>query len=197
MVKKQATRKLLIDSFIELSKQMPFEKISIADITQNCGLSRKTFYNYFQDKYDLIEYVLITNFSTIANRDIMHSPVISCTKMFEYISEHISMFKSISRKRNEEISQSLYRVTYKIMSDYIAKESGVNTLNAADAFQLSCYVHGSNIKMLEWINDHSDQISAEMIGRYMTLAWPVGLAKYLHIENDDILSDEISFVIRD
>ncbi len=35
-----------------------FEKITISDITQECGIHRQTFYYHFQDKYELLDWLL-------------------------------------------------------------------------------------------------------------------------------------------
>lgn len=56
----QFTKKAIIDSFVELSAQMPIEKITIKKITDNCGINRNTFYYYFQDLYALKEEIIYT-----------------------------------------------------------------------------------------------------------------------------------------
>ena len=48
----------LIESFKGLAMEKPVEKITIKDITDGAGVIRTTFYNHFQDKYDLIEQIL-------------------------------------------------------------------------------------------------------------------------------------------
>ena len=37
----------------------PFHKITINDITEECGVSRMTFYYHFKDIYDLVEWSFI------------------------------------------------------------------------------------------------------------------------------------------
>lgn len=51
------TKELLAESFRELVLTMPFQKISIKLIADKAGVIRPTFYNYFQDKYEVIEYL--------------------------------------------------------------------------------------------------------------------------------------------
>ncbi len=51
------TKELLAESFRELALSMPFQKISIKMITDKAGVIRPTFYNYFQDKYEVIEFL--------------------------------------------------------------------------------------------------------------------------------------------
>ena len=42
----------------ELSKTRPIEKITIKEITDKAGVIRPTFYNHFQDKYELLEWIV-------------------------------------------------------------------------------------------------------------------------------------------
>ncbi|WP_156319834.1 TetR/AcrR family transcriptional regulator [Bacillus sp. FJAT-18017] len=52
------TRKLIMDSFIELSGKKDFKDITIKDLTTEAMINRATFYYHFEDKYDLLEKVL-------------------------------------------------------------------------------------------------------------------------------------------
>lgn len=51
---------LLAESFKELVCKKPIEKITIREITDLAGVIRPTFYNHFQDKYELLEWILVT-----------------------------------------------------------------------------------------------------------------------------------------
>ena len=56
---KQAIDLALAESFKELASRHPIEKITIKDITDKAGVIRPTFYNHFQDKYELIEWIVM------------------------------------------------------------------------------------------------------------------------------------------
>lgn len=49
---------LLMQSFKELALKIPIEKITIKEITDKAGVIRPTFYNHFQDKYEVIERII-------------------------------------------------------------------------------------------------------------------------------------------
>lgn len=53
----QFTKAAIIKSFSKLLDQKSFEKITVKDIVEDCGVNRKTFYYYFADIYDLLEQV--------------------------------------------------------------------------------------------------------------------------------------------
>ena len=51
----------MAESFKELAKKHPIEKITIKEITDLAGVIRPTFYNHFQDKYELLEWIITTD----------------------------------------------------------------------------------------------------------------------------------------
>ena len=57
MQQKREVKVLLAESFKELVMQKPVEKITIKEITDRAGVIRVTFYNHFQDKYELLEWI--------------------------------------------------------------------------------------------------------------------------------------------
>lgn len=51
----------LADSFKELARKSSIDKITIKEITDKAGVIRPTFYNHFQDKYVLLEWIIRTD----------------------------------------------------------------------------------------------------------------------------------------
>ena len=51
---------LLAKSLKEIAVRRPVEKITIKEITDKAGVIRPTFYNHFQDKVELIEWIIRT-----------------------------------------------------------------------------------------------------------------------------------------
>ncbi|NMA07261.1 MAG: TetR family transcriptional regulator [Ruminococcaceae bacterium] len=47
-------------------KEVPFDKIRIADICERCDMNRKSFYYHFKDKYDLLNWIFDTEFISFA-----------------------------------------------------------------------------------------------------------------------------------
>ena len=51
------TKQTFVNNFCELYSKKPIEKISIQEIANLSGYNRSTFYQYFADIYDLLDYV--------------------------------------------------------------------------------------------------------------------------------------------
>ncbi len=49
---------VLAESLKELAATRPIDKITIKEITDRAGVIRPTFYNHFQDKYELLEWIV-------------------------------------------------------------------------------------------------------------------------------------------
>ena len=56
-------------SLKELAQTKPIDKITIKDITDNCGLSKRTFYHNFQDKAELVLFEYSFNLSKVFNSE--------------------------------------------------------------------------------------------------------------------------------
>lgn len=57
MIARQSTKELLAESLKELSQFKAVDKITIKELTKNCGLTPPTFYNHFRDKYELMAWI--------------------------------------------------------------------------------------------------------------------------------------------
>lgn len=62
MPESKNTKQILAQSLKQLMSVQPFAKISVGDICAHCGMSRKSFYYHFQDKYDLMNWIFYTEF---------------------------------------------------------------------------------------------------------------------------------------
>jgi len=52
------TKKALLKAFGTVLERKPFKKITVGDLTEECGISRMTFYYHFKDIYDMLKWAL-------------------------------------------------------------------------------------------------------------------------------------------
>ena len=62
MIKRTTSKDLLAQSIEQLAETNAVNKIRIADITENCGLSNPMFYYYYKDADDILNYIFRTDF---------------------------------------------------------------------------------------------------------------------------------------
>ena len=52
---RRATQQKLTDTFWKIYQTRPISKITVKEITEQCGVGRGTFYNHFQDVYAILD----------------------------------------------------------------------------------------------------------------------------------------------
>lgn len=57
MIVRKTTKDIIAESTKELMKSRTLDKILVEDIANNCGISRRAFYNHFKDKHEVISYI--------------------------------------------------------------------------------------------------------------------------------------------
>ena len=53
----ELTRSTIINTFLELSRHKPIDKITVSEISSKAGYNRSTFYQYFDDTHHLISHI--------------------------------------------------------------------------------------------------------------------------------------------
>ncbi len=80
MPNKKSTEDILVDSFMDIAKSKPIEKITVKEITDRANVIRATFYNHFQDKYEILEWVikdkLLGSVDVLIENGMIHEAII-------------------------------------------------------------------------------------------------------------------------
>ena len=140
---KSAIDTLLAESFKELAKKHPIEKITIKEITDLAGVIRPTFYNHFQDKYELLEWIITTDLldpiePLIQNGMISEGLVLLFTnieKDSEFYSRAIKLEGQNSFGEIAPVSYThLYRQKGMCVSQNIKRNSGIMDIGGSGQF---------------------------------------------------------------
>ena len=126
---KNAVDTLLAESFKELTLKQPIEKITIKEITDKAGVIRPTFYNHFQDKYELLEWIKQIILGVIENKVTGKKPIhawLTPDHLAEYYSQSmcfvaISWIKSNMVIPPKEVAD-IYQYVIKRSLDEILSE---------------------------------------------------------------------------
>ena len=63
MQMKDRTKIMFADTLEEMLKEMPLDKVRVAQLCQRCGATTPTFYYYFHDKYELVAWMFLQDFA--------------------------------------------------------------------------------------------------------------------------------------
>lgn len=106
------TEKALESSVIRFLEERPLDRITIKDITDDCGVTRNTFYYHFRDVYDLLECIfekqadeILRGYNSTGEwKDVF-------LNLLEYLYEHRKMIYHVyCSVRHEDLEMYLYRV---------------------------------------------------------------------------------------
>ncbi|MVX66141.1 TetR family transcriptional regulator [Clostridium chromiireducens] len=114
--KKQLKEKELFLSAYDLFLKNGIEKTSIDDIAKNAGVAKGTFYLYFNDKYDILNKLILQKSNEIIREalaktnnsginDFRERTLFFIDYIINYLKNNISLLKII----NKNISWGLYR----------------------------------------------------------------------------------------
>lgn len=112
---------LLAESFKELAKKQSISKITIQQITDKAGVIRPTFYNHFQDKYELLEWIISEELfkpiqPLIQNKMMSEALLLVFTKIEKEKDFYKKIVKLDGQNSFEEIAEnSIVKVILQVM----------------------------------------------------------------------------------
>lgn len=183
MIIRMTTKELLAASLKELSAQKSVDKITIREIVQNCGLTAKTFYNHFQDKYDLIAWIYSTAAEKIMGKidGENYAWKDSLTDGFKYFLENKEFLKNLIAHTSGQDSFINYvaRFNVKILSDYIKRSQNLETLPQDVEILIKVYCYGTVCTLCEMLVNPAPIPDEEFV-KLIEKALPEPLKKYLY-----------------
>ncbi len=130
------TKKVLANTFKELSKQKPVNKISINDITKASHLNRNTFYYHFEDIYDLIKWILNEEVKPIIDSLNEVNLEEFLNNIFDYIEQNKHLLSSAYNPfSREQLKQILSPYFYSALNRLITKHVEQSHLYIDEGFK--------------------------------------------------------------
>ena len=125
MRRKENVDKKLIESFKKLEKKTPIEKITIQEIAEGAGVIRPTFYNHFQDKYQLLEHIftseVIKPVKPLIQNDMLDNAVVL---IFVQMLKDKEFYSRVYRLQGQNSFESIVKNSlYEMLLDFIQESS--------------------------------------------------------------------------
>ena len=149
------TKQALEASLKHLLLQKPLDKITISDLTKDCGISRMAFYYHFKDIYDLVEWSCLEDATrALAGKKTYSTWTEGLLQIFEVVYENkpfiMNVYHSVNR---EKIESFLYKLTYQLIADVVEEKCSRDHLPETDKqFIADFYKYGFVGIMLDWID---------------------------------------------
>ncbi len=181
-MKRKNAKEILAESFLELARSKNIDKITVKDITENCGYSTATFYRQFNDKYDLIAWSYTWGISGIMDRIdqdryerrqslldgalYFQEEAEVLKNLFLHTSGHDSFIHYMSDINSSELTRFILRVT------------GKKSLDQKTEMYVRLYCMGTVSLTCEWVLGRYD-VTAEELAEVYEKSLPLPLHPYL------------------
>lgn len=149
------TKQALGASLKRMLLQKPIDKITIQDITTDCGISRMAFYYHFKDIYDLVEWVCVEDGKrALQGKKTYDSWQEGLQQIFEAVLENkpfiMNVYRAVAR---EKIESYLYKLTYELIAGVVEEKcAGADISEENKRFIAEFYKYGFVGVMLDWIS---------------------------------------------
>lgn len=149
------TKEAIVGAFYALIQNKSFEKITVRDIVEECGINRKTFYYYFKDIYDLVEYAFRNEMDVyINNVPEENSLEESISGIFELVEKNKKVVYHLNGSNDYELKKYIYGV----LSETIEKKYKTKAAKAGVSerdFKLLCeiFLMAFSGMIATWLNN--------------------------------------------
>ena len=147
------TKRALKESLKKLMTKKSFNKITISDLTDDCQISRMTFYYHFSDIYDLVEWSIIDGVSLAVDNDKTYSTwKQGFIQVFQRFTDHKAFIQNIYTSLNlEHIQNYLYGLTYDLLHGVVEElAQGLDISQEDKEFIIQFYKYAFVGLVLDW-----------------------------------------------
>ena len=149
------TTKIALEASLKkLMLQKPFDKITINDLTKDCGISRMTFYNHFKDIYDLVEWSCEEDGKqALQNNNTYDTWQEGLYQIFQAVLANkpfiLNVYRTVSR---EQIENYLFGLTRDLIENVVEEKSVGREVSLEDKLFIAGFYKYSFVGiMLDWI----------------------------------------------
>lgn len=181
-MKRKTAKELLADSFRELAAGKSVDKITVKDITENCGYSPATFYRQFKDKYDLIAWEYSRNAAEIMNQVGVNGyawkeTLADGARYFEREKEYLAnLFLHTSGL--DSFMCYMTQTNDSHLRKCVMQAMGTDELDEKTSMYIHLYCHGTVALTCDWVLGEYP-VTAEELAEVFEKSLPEPLRQYL------------------
>ena len=152
----QVTKRALEQSLKNLLLKKPLTKITVGDITDDCGINRMTFYYHFKDIYDLVEWSCLEDAKrALDEKKTYDTWQQGLLQIFKAVQENkpfiLNVYRCVHREQVEKYLQPL--VDQLLLNVINEDAAGITVRDEDKQFIAQVYSYMFIGLMLDWIKD--------------------------------------------
>lgn len=167
MADSNITKRALAEALKELMIEVPFAKISVADVCGKCDMNRKSFYYHFKDKYDLVNWIFDVEFFSVIEQNDHYSAWRFMENLCTYLYENKRFYRcALKIKGQNSFEDHFIELLIPLIEQHIREILDEKNVQIEDKvlefytnFCIDAFVGG----IKRWIQDPEDTKPEEFI----------------------------------
>lgn len=160
------TKELLAKTLITMLQKNSVNKISVKLLTDKCELSRQTFYNYFKDIYDLVEWIYLRSIEKfVINSNKCRTWQQSFCRLLEFTRDNKAFIQNTYKYSNRDaLEKYMYSIIYDLTLKEVERQAGDMCVDKKYKSFIARFFSLAFLNLdLEWIKSGMREEPAEMV----------------------------------
>lgn len=136
------THRALKKALYKLLQKQDFDKITVNDLCEEALVSRASFYQNFEDKYQLLKLCLLDIKNQLSDYGQFTGEKQFLTNLTDFIEENQLLFKHILVSDNTELMSLFINHIEKDMESTLISRKGVDQLSESDKVHITFFTGG-------------------------------------------------------
>lgn len=169
---KNTTKMAIACAFKELLLEKPFNKITVADISERCGINRQTFYYHFLDIPDMVKWLCNEDASKVLKNNVTYANWQDAFLIiFDLLAKDKALIMNIYHHMpHDVITNFLHNATYDMLMHVIEEKCKNLNVDPEDRiFIANFYKYGFTGLILDWVNHDMKEDPHQIINRLDSL----------------------------
>ncbi|WP_070120909.1 TetR/AcrR family transcriptional regulator [Bacillus marinisedimentorum] len=160
------TKKALAESLKKQMQTIPLAKITVNNIVKECELNRRTFYYYFNDIYDLLEWIYKTELKEVVGEDKTYvSWQKGLLEIFKYLYKNKKIVMNTYHSIDRDILENhLYNESFTIILGVVNEfAKGLNVSEQDKRYVANFYKIALVGVIIDWIKNNMMEDTEEIV----------------------------------
>lgn len=176
------TKRAIVNGFNSLIAERDFDDITAKDIMREAQVSKATFYRYFKDKYDVMNY----NYKSILDEALCTDGIDNYRDLYLRLynmgkEKLVGISRSFGSTGVNSFARYIYEYSRSVAENITRQNRGGEGFTDSEAMQVDVFCYGISFMYKEWVNGVYD-ISAEEAADRLFEMMPSTLRDYWFVE---------------
>lgn len=167
------TKMAIVNTFVKILNEKPLSKITVKEIIEACEISRNTFYYYFEDIYNLVDYLFKKEIEKLQEiTDTSDSLQEEAEIVLKFLIENKIALKHIYQSvKKDQIELYLFKALDKAMFDFVKNHFKDADVSESDIHFLARYhKYALTGFITDWLASDGDEELKDLINRLSALS---------------------------